>query len=131
MNKTVKNLHNPDSVKPMEKENIKVPKGTIIAGKNVYFSKDSYATGLNNNVLVCGTSGSGKTRYIVKPNILQAEGSYVISDPKGNLHAQCRAYLEGKGYVVKKVSFIHPARFLFIISTTLKTQVLSQHHHQL
>ena len=93
-------------INPTEEKNLKVPKGMLIAGKNVYFSRDSYKTGLNNHGLVVGTSGSGKTRYIVIPNILLAEGSYLVSDPKGNLYKKLAPYLEAKGYQVKKVTFI-------------------------
>ena len=99
-------------INPNEEKNLKVPKGMLIAGKNVYFSRDSYKTGLNNHSLVVGTSGSGKTRKIVIPNILLAEGSYLVSDPKGNLYKQLAPYLESKGYQVKKVTFIHPEKSL-------------------
>lgn len=82
----------------------------IILAKGQYYSMDCYQTQLNNNVVVVGTSGSGKTRSIVSPNILQAYGSYIISDPKGNLHKKYRRYLEDRGYVVKVLDFIHPEK---------------------
>ncbi len=69
-------------------------------------------TKLNNNVLVVGTSGAGKTRSIVIPNLLQATGSYVVSDPKGNLVKQIGPYLESKGYKVLEMDFIHPEKSL-------------------
>lgn len=80
----------------------------LILGKNQYYSRDCYKTKLNNNVLVVGASGSGKTRGIVTPNLLQATGSYIISDPKGNLYNKYKGYLEGKGYEVKKLDFTDP-----------------------
>ena len=80
----------------------------LILAENHYYSMDCYETQLNNNVLVVGTSGSGKTRSIVSPNILQASGSYIISDPKGNLYQKYRHYLEEQGYTVKKLDFIRP-----------------------
>lgn len=80
----------------------------MILAENHYYSMDCYETQLNNNVLVVGTSGSGKTRSIVSPNILQAYGSYIISDPKGNLYRKYKRYLEEEGYVVKKLDFIRP-----------------------
>ena len=58
----------------------------MILGKDRYYSLDCYQTKVNNNVLVVGTAGSGKTRSIVTPNLLQATGSYIVSDPKGNLY---------------------------------------------
>lgn len=82
----------------------------MILAENHYYSMDCYETQLNNNVLVVGTSGSGKTRSIVSPNILQAYGSYIISDPKGNLYQKYKHYLESEGYVVKKLDFIRPER---------------------
>lgn len=91
------------------KEAVIRPNDMILA-KNQYYSLDCYETQLNNNVLVVGTSGSGKTRSIVTPNLLQATGSYIVSDPKGNLYKKYRKYLEAKGYVVKKLDFVHPER---------------------
>ena len=81
---------------------------TLILGQNQYYSLDCYKTKLNNNVLVVGTSGAGKTRSIVTPNLLQASGSYVLSNPKGNLYKKYKPYLEKKGYVVKKLDFTDP-----------------------
>ena len=68
--------------------------GKMILGKDKEYSLDCYQTKLNNNVLVIGTPGSGKTEGIVKPNILEAEGSYIIADPKGNLYGKFKDYLE-------------------------------------
>jgi type IV secretion system protein VirD4 len=65
---------------------------------------------LNNNVLVVGTSGAGKTRSIVTPNLLQATGSYVVSDPKGTLYTKYKSRLENEGYVVKKLDFTEPEK---------------------
>ena len=81
---------------------------TMILGQDRYYSMDCYKTKVNNNVLVVGTSGAGKTRSIVTPNLLQASGSYVISDPKGNLYKRYKGYLEEQGYVVKKLDFTDP-----------------------
>lgn len=91
---------------------LQVPAGAIILGENQYYSQDSFKTQLNNNVMVVGASGAGKTRYIVKPNLLQAWGSYVISDPKGSLYKEMAPYLKSKGYKVVKMDFIHPERSL-------------------
>lgn len=82
--------------------------GNLILGKNLSYSMDCYKTRVNNNVLVVGASGAGKTRGIVEPNILEATGSYIISDPKGNLYNKYKNYLEDKGYRVLKLDFTDP-----------------------
>ena len=55
----------------------------------------------NLNVLVAGGSGSGKTRYFVKPNLMQCMGNYFLTDPKGTLLSECGAMLEHEGYEVR------------------------------
>lgn len=80
----------------------------LILADGQYYSMDCFETQLNNNVLIVGAAGSGKTRSIVSPNILQASGSYVITDPKGQLHKKYGAYLEQRGYKVKVLDLIHP-----------------------
>lgn len=52
----------------------------------------------NKNVLVIGGSGSGKTRYFVKPNLLQCYGSYIVTDPKRTLITECGTMLKNNGY---------------------------------
>ena len=84
--------------------------GSLLVARDCSFSLDDYKTKLNNNVLVVGGSGTGKTRTIVTPNLMQAVGSYCISDPKGNLHKKYSAYLKKKGYRVQVADFTHPER---------------------
>ena len=81
----------------------------MVLGENLVVSLDTRKTQLNNNVLVVGASGAGKTRGIVIPNILMGTGSYLITDPKGNLYDKYGKLLEDKGYVVKKLDFTNPA----------------------
>ena len=52
----------------------------------------------NKNILVCGGSGSGKTRFFVKPNLLQCHSSYVVTDPKGTILNEVGTLLDRKGY---------------------------------
>lgn len=59
------------------------------------------ATARNKNVVVIGGSGSGKTRFFIKPNIMQMHSSYVITDPKGTLLLECGKMLEENGYKIK------------------------------
>ena len=80
----------------------------LILADGQYYSMDCYKTQLNNNVLIVGAAGAGKTRSIVSPNILQAIGSYIITDPKGNLYQKYWDYLRGKVYYVKKLDFVNP-----------------------
>ncbi len=80
----------------------------MILGEDMYYDLDTHKTKLNNNVLVVGASGTGKTRGIVIPNILQATGSYIISDPKGNLYKNYSGYLRRRGYDVMKLDFTNP-----------------------
>ena len=72
------------------------------------YSLDCHRTKLNNNVIVVGASGTGKTSSIVSPNICRCYGSYVISDPKGVLYDRHKELLEAKGYRVIKLDFTHP-----------------------
>jgi len=60
----------------------------------------------NKNVLVIGGSGSGKTRFFVKPNIMQMHSSYVITDPKGTLVLECGKMLKDNGYKIKILNTI-------------------------
>lgn len=83
-------------------------KNSMILAQDQFYSLDCHETQLNNNVLVVGTSGAGKTRSIVTPNLLQATGSYILSDPKGNLYRQYKDYLEAQGYTVRKLDFTNP-----------------------
>ncbi len=80
----------------------------MILGKDRVYSMDCHKTGRNNNVLVVGASGAGKTRGIVCPNIMEARGSYIVSDPKGNLYSKYKGYLKKRGYIVKKLDFTDP-----------------------
>lgn len=82
--------------------------GSMHIAEGCAYSLNDRETKLNNNVLVVGGSGCGKTRNIVIPNILQAVGSYVVSDPKGDLYKRFGGYLRGKGYDVKTINFAHP-----------------------
>ena len=61
----------------------------------------------NKNVLVIGGSGSGKTRFFVKANLLQAHSSYILTDPKGDLVSQTGAFLQQKGYRIKILNTIN------------------------
>lgn len=61
----------------------------------------------NKNVLVIGGSGSGKTRFFIKPNLIQMHSSYVVTDPKGTVLIECGTLLEKNGYEIKVLNTIN------------------------
>ncbi len=61
----------------------------------------------NKNVLVIGGSGSGKTRFYVKPNLMQLHSSYVVTDPKGSILVECGKMLQKNGYQIKVFNTIN------------------------
>ena len=64
----------------------------------------------NKNVLVIGGSGSGKTRFFVKPNLMQLHSSYVLTDPKGQILIECGKLLQRNGYKIKVLNTIDFAK---------------------
>ena len=89
----------------------------------------------NKNVLVVGGSGSGKTRFWLKPNLLQCHSSYVVTDPKGSIVVECGNALLKKGYKLKifntinfsksmhynPMSYIHSEKDILKLVTALMT----------
>ncbi len=72
---------------------------TINRPKNIKYAR-------NQNVIVIGGSGSGKTRFFVKPNLMQMHSSYVVTDPKGTLLLECGKMLKDNGYKIKVLNTI-------------------------
>ena len=72
---------------------------------NGRLSNPKYAR--NKNVLVIGGSGSGKTRFFVKPNLMQMHSSYCVTDPKGTIILECGKMLEDNGYEIKILNTIN------------------------
>ena len=75
----------------------------------------------NKNILVIGGSGSGKTRFFVKPNLMQMHSSYVVTDPKGTVLVECGKMLEKGGYVIKSLNTINFKKSMDIIPSDLAT----------
>lgn len=73
----------------------------MIFSNDIYMSMNTRKTLRNNNVVVFGGSGTGKSRFVVKPNILQANCSYVITDPSGELLASEGEFLKSQGYEIR------------------------------
>ena len=67
-------------------------------------SSDTWDTGLNNNDIIIGPPGSGKTRGYVIPNILQCSESMIIADTKGALRRQVGGILEQSGYIIHEIN---------------------------
>ena len=83
-----------------------------ILSNNVRMSTDTSVTGLNNNMLVIGGSGAGKTFFIVKPNIMQMmlNNSFIATDPKGEIARATANMLKKNGYNVKVLNLIDMAK---------------------
>ena len=91
------------------------------------------ANARNKNVLVIGGSGSGKTRFWLKPNLLQMHSSYVVTDPKGDIVVDCGNALLKNGYSIRifntinfrksmhynPFSYIHSEKDILKLTTTL------------
>lgn len=75
--------------------------------QNVGIGLDGRKHRRNLNVLCCGGSGSGKTRFFAKPNVMNANTSYVVLDPKGELLRDTGNLLESKGYDIKVFDLIN------------------------
>ena len=79
-----------------------------ILSQNVKMSLDTRKTKLNNNVLIIGGSGAGKTFYEVKPNLMQMPRncSFIVTDPKGEILRSCGGMLKKNGYNVKVINLL-------------------------
>lgn len=82
----------------------------LILTQNVRMGLDGRMHRRNLNVLVVGGSGAGKTRFYAKPNIMQANTSYVVLDPKGEILRDIGYLLEWHGYNIKVLDLIHTER---------------------
>lgn len=78
-----------------------------ILANNCCISNDTFKTGLNNNDLIIGPSGAGKTRNYVKPNIMQCNESIIVADTKGSLYYETKDVLMKNGYRVMLIDFNH------------------------
>lgn len=95
------------NIKPFVDKN---PEQNMLFTNTEGMSLDTRKTFRNNNVVVIGGSGSGKTRFYVKPNLMQCHSSYVITDPKGSLINETGKMLQQNGYKVKIFNLIDFAK---------------------
>lgn len=82
----------------------------IILTQNTRIGLDGRKHRRNLNVLVCGGSGAGKTRFYAKPNIMQANTSFVVLDPKGEILRDTGFMLEKEGYEIRVLDLINTER---------------------
>ena len=80
----------------------------VILTQHVSIGMDGYKHQRNLNVLVVGGSGSGKTRYFCKPGLMDANCSYLVVDPKGEMLRSTGHFLKSQGYDIKVFDLIHP-----------------------
>ncbi len=80
-------------------------RGRTLLSADTSLETDTWQSGLNNNVLVLGCSGGGKTRHHVKPNLMQCQGSYIVLDCKGSLYREMAPFLRQHGYEVDQLDF--------------------------
>lgn len=73
----------------------------LLLSKNTKLALDKGRAKRNNNVFVVGGSGAGKSRFLVKPNLLQQHSSYIITDPKGEMLRDTGNMFEDAGYTIK------------------------------
>lgn len=85
----------------------KVPSANKLLTQNVRIGLDGKKHRRNLNILVCGGSGSGKTRFFCKPNAMQCNTSFVVLDPKGEIVRDIGGLLEAKGYEVRVLDLIN------------------------
>lgn len=81
-----------------------------ILSSNVKFSIDDRFHKKNTNVLIVGGPGTGKTRYFAKPNIMQANSSYIVLDPKGELLRDTGSFLKNQGYEIKVINLLEMSK---------------------
>lgn len=81
----------------------KLGKRNMIMSENVYMSMNTRQTLRNNNIIVIGGSGAGKSRYFVKPNLLEMpiNCNFICTDPSGELLKDIGGFLEGAGFKIK------------------------------
>ena len=84
--------------------------GERIFAQNETITNDTRLSGLNNNDLIIGKSGGGKTGGYVIPNIQRIDGSLIVTDTKGQLARRFSKELENKGYRVSTIDFVDPLR---------------------
>lgn len=100
--------HGEEFEKTSDGKEILNKKNGFILSKEHYLGTDLKKVLINKNILVVGGSGAGKSACYIKPNILQLLGSYVITDPKGELYRETSGFLKANGYNVRVLNLVNP-----------------------
>ncbi len=87
--------------KDIIKKRDEVFENNTILTETEFVSKNMKKSGMNRHVILLGRPGTGKSRYYFKPNILNATGTIIVTDPKGELLRDCGYSLKQKGYIIK------------------------------
>lgn len=90
----------------MSKEQIVNVKNRQLS-QNIWMTIDTRVTDLNNNIFVIGGSGAGKSFRFAKPNLMQMFGSYIATDPKGELMRDSAGFLKSHGYKIKVLNLLN------------------------
>ena len=75
--------------------------------ENIEMTIDTKVTDLNNNIFVIGGSGAGKSFKFAKPNLMQLFGSYIVTDPKGEMTRDSAGFLKKHGYKIKVLNLLN------------------------
>lgn len=75
--------------------------------QNIWMTIDTKVTDLNNNIFLIGGSGAGKSYRFAKPNLLQMVGSYIVTDPKGEMLRDTAGIMKKYGYKVKAINLLN------------------------
>lgn len=92
--------------KEKDRRNFRHPEGTLIVQNDLCI--DPIDKRLNLNRLIVGGPGSGKSRFEIKPNVMQMNSSYIITDPKGEIYRDTAYMLESNGYRVRVLNLVEP-----------------------
>lgn len=120
-------------IETAEKENETFNNSNFYFAEGVSRSLNDFKTRLNNNIIVVGTSGCGKTTSFVEPNLLTYAGSFVVSESKRTLYEKHKAEMEAHGYTVLTLDFQEPPNGLHYspFSTITNTQDIVRIAHTL
>lgn len=88
-------------IDPITKEPVETADPNMIASNDTKLSINDRKTFRNNNFLILGGAGTGKSRFVIKPNLLQENCSYVVTDPSGEIIVSCGKVLSDHGYKIK------------------------------